>query len=133
MSDDEIERLVAELRTMLVQNGFGWAAEQAEQCLPPEASPAYLARALIQAAESVTVDLADAEITMLKVLGVGDVDFKPDLDSTVDGGGAVQRRDGFSLAGIERLHGSQRLMALEDLAGQREAFDKLRAGFDGID
>lgn len=54
MEEEEVERLVAELRETLHQTGFGWAAEQAERALPTDAAGRIVAHALLDAVEAVT-------------------------------------------------------------------------------
>ncbi len=131
MDDEDLERMVADLRAMLVENGFGWAAEQAEQGLPPEASMRSVALALIQATESVTVDLAQAELAALEGLGVEDIDFKPPPEEATEAD-APRARTIIPEAGADRLRGPSRRKVLEDLANRRAIFDELRENLDGV-
>lgn len=123
--------MVADLRALLIENGFGWAAEQAEQGLPPEVSMMTVALALIQATESVTVDLAEAEIVALDGLGVEDIDFKPPPEEAAETDGPRARAI-ISEAGADRLRGPFRRKVLEDLANRRAIFDELRESLNGV-
>jgi hypothetical protein len=130
MDEEEIERLIADLRTMLIVRGFGWAAAQAEMGVFSDANRYWVAQALIDAAESVTVDLAEVEIRMLDRLEVEDVEFKPDDDDDSDSDiGSVpprheSRDDPLGLT--ENLRGEERRAVLQDLATRRSVFIELR-------
>lgn len=129
MSDEEIDELIGTLRAMLVGAGFGWVVEQAQAGLLPGAERIHVARSLIDAAEAVTVELADAEIRTLEVLDVGSVDFQPD----VEGDGAIEAGrdgpDGYDPA--DHVSGDRRRGVLREVVNQRSAFAELRRGLDG--
>jgi hypothetical protein len=127
MDDREIDALIAELRRMLDEDGFGWAREQAEGALPPATPPRSMALALIAAAESVTVDLARSELAMLDSFGTEEIHFRPDLGADPDGDGPVPP------APSDRLRGAERQAALRILAEQGEAFARLRRQVDERD
>lgn len=132
MDDEEIEKTIIELRNLLDDHGFGWAREQAEATFDPGWNRRWLAHALIDAAETVTVDLAEAETVMLDLFGTDEVSFKHDEDAdsemaafVVDGSDAVDGKG-------DRLRGPQRREALKDLIGKRYAFQMLKARLDGL-
>src|SRR5690606_18090818 len=85
MEEEEIERLIAELRAMLRETGFGWVAEQAEAALRPATSHRAVALALLDAAGARTVDLAQAELAAIRQLEVEEVISKPDREGNSDG------------------------------------------------
>lgn len=131
MEDQEVEQLIAELRILLDTNGFGWAREEAESSLDPAWPSRWLARALIVAAETVTVDLALAELAMIKTFDT-EVEFKPDDTAgpdgdtfVVDGSAAFAQRPP-----PDRLRGPQRRQALEGVASVRRSFEELKARLD---
>lgn len=134
MSDEEVERLIAELREMLFRKGFGWAAIEAEESLYPTVAPRTRALALIAAAEIVTVDLAAVEMAADDSLGGEGVRFKPDeAGQDNDDDDATGLRD---LRGVdfepEPLLGSQRRAVLSDLSARRQVFTALRSRLDGL-
>lgn len=135
MEDDEVERLIAELREMLRKKGFGWAEEQALAALQP-ASPAHMvAHALIDAAETVTVDLAQAEIASLREIGVEDIVFEvdPDADGDSDGSGRVlDESKTISVDEGNWLRGQERKAALEVMSGYAHVFAELRVRLNGV-
>lgn len=140
MEDEEVERLIAELREALRQTGFGWAAEQAEAALPADAPARIVAHALVNAAETVTVDLAQAEIASVRQLGVEEIVFK--VDPGADGGGfdADGDIDGRALDGSRAtaadegigLRGQQRRAALEVMPDYARDFAILRERLNGL-
>ncbi len=133
MEDQEIDGLIAVLRAMMARNGFGWAADEAEAGLYATAGRRARARALIDAAEGVTVDLAEVEIRMLDRLGAEEVLFKPDPDAG-DGerpSGPLEEDGDFALGDRDRLRGQRRRAALAQLASQRAMFEELRGRLDG--
>lgn len=132
MDDEEIEQLIDKLRALLDEHGFGWAREQAEGALDPAWHRRRLARALIDAAEVVTVDLAEAEIAMLDRFGTDDIYFKPDDEAEPDGEVFVDDERTPTSVKIERLRGPQRRGILKNLASQRHVFQELRGQLDGI-
>lgn len=132
MNDDEIDALIANLRVMLNENGFGWAREQAEASIDQTWHPRWLAHALLDAAESVTVDLAEAELVVLNGFGVEDVTFERDGDADPDGDTIVPEGRAEYSEGIDRLRGFQRREALLGLVGMRETFQTLRVEINGI-
>lgn len=135
MEDDEIERLIAELREMLHQAGFGWAEEQAQAALSP-ASPAHIvAHALIDAAETVTVDLAQAEIASLRELRVEEIVFRVDPDAdgdSYDGERIVDELKAIIGDGGSWLRGQERRAALEVMSGYAHVFAELRVRLNGL-
>lgn len=140
MEDEEVERLIAELRETLRQTGFGWAAEQAEAALPPDANARIIAHALVNAAENVTVDLAQVEIASVRQLGVEEIVFK--VDPGADGGGTESDGDGdgrvldrpraTAVAEGNWLRGQQRRATLEVMAGYAQEFAALRKRLNGF-
>ncbi|QIR84908.1 hypothetical protein [Paracoccus sp. AK26] len=133
MEDDEIENLIVGLRTLLDDNGFGWAREQAEAALDPGWQRRWLARALLDAAESVTVDLAQAELAMLETLGTDEVDFEPDGSVDVDGAIVVAAERGSASEMIDQPRGALRRKTIQELASKRYAFQMLREQLGSID
>jgi hypothetical protein len=136
MDDREIERLIADLREMMTKAGFGWAVEQAELGVAHNGTQVERAKALIDAAEGVTVDLAAVELRALDGLSVGDIRFESDdLDAdAVDDSGDRALTDGIRRVPpdeIERPEGLARRVLLSELAGQRMVFDELRSSLDG--
>jgi hypothetical protein len=132
LEEEEIEELVAELRTLLDTNGFGWAREEAESSVDPAWQPRQLARALVAAAETVTVGLAQAELSTTEIFGK-EVEFKPDEGAepdgdalVVDGGAEFSQR-----APVDRLRGPQRRQVLENLNDLSASFKELRERLDG--
>lgn len=132
MEDAEIEELIAELRSLLNTNGFGWAREEAESSVNPAWHPRWLARALLVAAESVTIDLADAELAMTQILGT-EVDFKLDDGAAPDGDEFVAHgsADFPHRSPVDRLRGPQRRQTLENLTALRASFEELKERLDG--
>tara|TARA_R110002124_G_scaffold16882_7_gene71441 strand:- start:7886 stop:8287 length:402 start_codon:yes stop_codon:yes gene_type:complete len=126
MGDDEIEELIAAVSSLLDANGFGWAREQAEAGLDPRWHRRWLARALIDASESVTVDLAQAELDVLSTFGADDVHFKPDDGADPDGDAFVTSESTQVAKTIETLNGPERRETLQRLAGMRLEFQILR-------
>jgi hypothetical protein len=135
VEDDEVERLIAELREMLRKTGFGWAEEQAQAALPP-ASPAHIvAQALIDAAETVTVDLAQAEIASLLELEVDEIVFKVDLDADGDSDGSGRVLDESKAMSVDEgnwLRGQERKAALGVMSRYADVFAQLRVWLNGI-
>jgi hypothetical protein len=86
MGNEEIQRLITELRIMLVENGFGWIADEAEADLMPIVALKTRALALIDAVEGATTHLAEVELSALAALDVEDIDFEPDEEVFPDGG-----------------------------------------------
>ncbi len=134
MDEAEIERLIADLRKMLVLRGFGWAANEAEEALYPGVASRTRALALIAAAEGVTVDLADVEVGLIKGFVSEDIGFKPDdadtkiMDDAVDQAGKRQ-----PLSEDNELRGGARTAVLLDLRAHRKTFLELRRRLDGFD
>lgn len=137
MDKDEIERLIADLRAMMIETGFRWALEQAEFSLEPAADLVARAIALIDAAEGVTVDLAEAELRTLDGLRVEDIQLKPDDDDGLEGEfngdevavTQVARRASFADADGPR--GLQRRAVLQNLVARRAMFENLRRSLGG--
>ena len=133
MNDEEVERLITELREMLFRKGFGWAAVEAEESLYPTVTPRTRALALITAAEIVTVDLAAVEMAADDVLGGEGVRFKPDQAGRDNDEDAFTQRDrGAADFEAEPLLGPQRRAVLADLSGRRRVFTVLRSRLDGL-
>lgn len=132
MEDEEVEELITELRALLDINGFGWAREEAESSVDSAWHPRRLARALVVAAEAVTIDLAEAELAMTRIFGT-EVDFKPDEGADPDGDALVaDGPDGFPhRAPVDRLRGTERRQMLENLAVLRASFEELKVRLDG--
>jgi hypothetical protein len=140
VNEEEIDRLIVELRALLRETGFAWAGEQAEAALSSDSSSYWIARALIDAAEAVTAELAGIEAAATRVLGVDEIIFKRDPD--VDGDGGDEAGDGDrgvapgSIAevpdGGDRLRGPQRRAAIQTMAGYSSAFAELRGRLDGL-
>lgn len=142
MDDREIERLIADLREMMTKAGFGWAVEQAELGVAHNGTQVERAKALIDAAEGVTVDLAAVELRALDGLSVEDIRFESDdLDAdgdadadAVDDSGDRALTEGIRRVPpgeIERPEGLARRVLLRELAGQRMVFGELRSSLDG--
>lgn len=132
MNEGEIERLIAELRAMLRETGFGWAAEQSEAAMWPATSNRAVAHALIDAAEAVTVDLAQAELAAIRLLKVDEIVFKPDPDS--DGDGRSLKDDTASIGrdDSDRLSGEHRRATLDAMPEYAPMFAELRKHLDGL-
>lgn len=133
MEDEEVEELVSQLREMMDANGFAWAREEAEAVVEPHWQRRWLARALLDAAQSVTVDLAEAELSMFKTFDA-EVEFEPDDGAAPDGDVlAADSEDARQAVDKpERLRGQQRRQAVEQLAGLRAHFDELRGRLDDL-
>jgi hypothetical protein len=136
MSDEEIDDLIAKLQAMLNRNGFGYAAEEAEDGLYATVGRRARALALIDAAEGVTVDLADMELRVLDRLEAEELVFAPDLDDefgeSVRAQGAGDVGD-LESGGADRLRGPQRRAFVTELAASRGVFRDLRRRLDGED
>ncbi|MBX9717574.1 MAG: hypothetical protein K2X36_01870 [Microbacteriaceae bacterium] len=133
MEDGEVEELISQLREMMNAHGFAWARGEAEAAVEPHWQRIWLARALLDAAQSVTVDLAQAELSMLETFDA-EVEFELDDNSALDGDvlaadvvGAQQATDQ-----PERLGGPQRRRTIEELARLHGYFDELRGRLDGV-
>jgi hypothetical protein len=134
MSDDEIDELIERLRAMLIRAGFGSTVEEAEHGLYPTAGRRARALALIDAAEGVTVDLADIELRVLDRLGAEEVVFRRDNEDQVDDPSRVSGTgDAADTAayGEDRLRGPQRRGFLTQIAARRGVFRELRRRLDG--
>lgn len=140
MNEEEIERLIVELRAMLRETGFAWAGEDAEAALSYDASSYWIARALIDAAEAVTTELAGIEATATRLIGVEEMIFKSDPDADGDGGyEAGDDERGLAPGSIpelsdgdDRLRGPQRRAAILAMAEYTSAFAELRGRLDGL-
>lgn len=133
MEEEEVEELISQLREMMDANGFAWAREEAEVAVEPHWQRRWLARALLDAAQSMTVDLADAERSMIQALDA-EVEFEPDDGAAPDGEVVAADLEDVSRTTDrpERLRGQQRRQTIESLAGLRGYFDELRGRLDGI-
>jgi GNAT superfamily N-acetyltransferase len=133
MEEGEVEELISLLREMMDANGFAWAREEAEAAVEPRWQRRWLARALLDAAQSVTVDLAEAELSMFKTFGA-EVQFERDDGAVPDGEiVAADLEDARQATDQpERLSGQQRRQTVEKLADLRGYFDELRERLDGI-
>lgn len=133
MDDEEIEQLIADLRQLLFRKGFAWAAIEAEDSLNSMVASRTRALALITAAESVTVDLADAELAADDVFGGGSIRFEPDDTERPDDEEPLSLRDREALdVGPLPPSGPQRREVLVELAAHREVFAALRSHLDGL-
>lgn len=144
MEDEEVQRLVYELRASLRETGFGWAVEQAEASLSADAPSRIVAHVLIDAAEAVTVELAQAELATIKRLGVEEIVFMtdPGADSGPEGadegnGGDYGRpiymvETGVPAADGDRLRGQQRRAALDSMPTYSATFAELRERLRGV-
>lgn len=121
MDEEEIERLIADLRELLEKHGFAWLIEEATAGGLEERSRSQVAHALIDAAEGVTVDLAQAELAALKGLRVEEIIFKPDEAEFT----AALEGDRY------RVRGEERRAALERQSVLAETFAQLRGQLDG--
>lgn len=131
MDDEEIEGLIAALQAMLDDNGFSWARQQAEAALDPGWHRRWFARALLDAAENVTVDLAQVELAVLSGLGTDDVNFKPDDGADPDGDTFLPEERSEFAERIDMLRGPERRETLQRLARMRDEFRMLRAQLNG--
>lgn len=133
MEEGEVEELISQLREMMDANGFAWAREEAEVAVEPHWQRRWLARALLDAAQSVTVDLAEAELSMFKTFDA-EVQFERDDGAVPDGEiVAADLEDARQATDqLERLSGQQRRQTVEKLADLRGYFDELRERLDGI-
>jgi len=75
MEEDEIDALIADLSSQLIEYGFAWALEEVEAGLSLEADQRRVAIALVEAVESVTSDLARMELAIPEALKVKEVEF----------------------------------------------------------
>ena len=134
MDDEEIERLIAELRELLFRKGFGWAAVEAEDSLNSTATPRTRALALITAAEIVTVDLAEVELVVDDAFDNGDFRFEPDdTDQSDDEEVPNQRYHKDLEVGSPSAPGPERRELLLKLAAHRQVFTSIRSLLDGVD
>ena len=133
MDNEEIERLIFELRALLLEGGFQWALEQSDAAAFPDRGRRQMAHDLIDLAETVTVDLAASEIAALDGLGVEDLEFKPDDEGgdLVDVDAAFRATDDDRDARY-RVRGQQRRTQLEQLTRYAPAFRELRSRVDGL-
>ena len=131
MDDEEIEVWIGVLRGMLDENGFSWARQQAEAALHPGWHRRWLARALLDAAENITVDLAQVELAVSSGLGTDDFGFKPDDGADPDGDAFVPEQRSEFTERIDMLRGPERRETLHRLAGMRDEFEMLRALLNG--
>lgn len=133
MDDEQIEQLITDLRQLLFRKGFAWAAIEAEDSLYSMVALRTRALALINAAESVTVDLADAELAADYVFGGGGIRFEPDETERPDDEEPLSPRDREALdVGPLPPSGPQRREVLVELAAHREVFAALRRHLDGL-
>jgi hypothetical protein len=133
MDDEEVEELISQLREMMDAKGFAWARDEAEAVVEPHWQRRWLARALLDAAQSVTVDLAEAELSMFKTFDA-EVEFEPDDGAAPDGDVLVADSEDVrqAVGQPERLRGQQRRHTVEQLAKLRGHFDELRGRLDGL-
>ena len=141
---DEVEegRILAELRAMLQETGFSWIAEQAEAALWPGSSDRAIVLALIDAAEAVTVDLAQAELDTMRLLEVDEIVFEsdpdPDPDPDPDGDGGDGRHFEPTQARKDlddnvRIREDLRRTTLSGMSQYMKVFEELRVRLDGLD
>jgi hypothetical protein len=133
MGETEIERLIADLREMLARQGFGWAVDEAEEELYIGVASRTRALALIEAAEGVTVDLADIEVRLINEFVSENIKFNSDQADPETDAGTDQARVRQSLSEKDELQGPTRTTVLLDLASHRETFLSLRRRLDGFD
>lgn len=125
MDEEEIEILIDKFRNLLNSHGFGWACEQAEAAHRPLQDRRALALSLLNAAETVTVHLAEMEISMLDTFG-GEVNFEaddkgyPDPEEIKAPESSDQRRT------FDRMPSIRRREFLNELVRKRATFQKLR-------
>lgn len=133
MEEKEIEELISQLREMMDASGFIWARVEAEAAVEPYWPRRWLARALLDAAQSVTVDLAEAELSLFETFDA-EVEFERDDGAAPDGEvlAADFERARQATEQPERLRGQQRRQAVEKLARQSGYFDELRGMLNGI-
>lgn len=133
MEEGEVEELISQLREMMDANGFAWAREEAEAAVEPHWQRRWLARALLDAAQSVTVDLAEVELSMFDTFDA-EVEFERDDGAAPDGEVVAADLEDARQATDqpERLRGQRRRETVETLAGLRRYFDELRGRLDGI-
>lgn len=132
MDDEEIEQLIADLRELLFRKGFGWAAVEAEASFNSMVAPRTRALALITAAEIVTVDLADIELSIGDSFFGRGIHFEPDDMDRPDDEEALSLRDRKAFDVESYLSsGPERRRALSELAAHRQVFDLLRSHLDG--
>lgn len=132
MDEEDILKLIAELRAQLSQNGFEWALEQAEASVPPEASSIRLAYALVTAAEAATVGLADVESAAVEGLSVEDIQFKADEGSVLDGEDTFARLSDGSDQRLIDLRGPQRRAVIAELQRLAPMFRQLKEDLNGL-
>lgn len=125
MNEAEIEVLIYDLQRVLSQSEFSWAAEAAVQNRSPTDSRASVALALLQAIESVTVDLADVEAAMLERLDVESVDFQPSYEDAADVGTEGRSGEAF-VEETSRMRGPLRSATIRELASLRSVFTEFR-------
>lgn len=133
MEEGEVEELISQLREMMDANGFDWARQEAEAAVEPHWQRSWLARALLDAAQSATIDLAEAELSMFETFRI-EVEFERDDDAAPDGEVVAADLEDARQATdqSERLRGQRRRQTVEKLAGLRGSFDELRERLDGL-
>ena len=120
---------------MLEESGFGWLAEQAAAALPRWAADRAIARALIDAAEAATVDLAHAELMSIQTLQVDQIVFKQDHDAegySEIGPAFEQIKESSVVDDTDRVRGRRRRVALEGMTNYATAFAALRDSLDDL-
>jgi hypothetical protein len=125
MDDEEIEQIIAKFRNLLNSHGFGWAREQAEATHDTTRDRCELAHSLLNAAETVTVHLAEMELSMLGAFR-GEVDFEADGKGYLDADEIEAPESSEERRKFDRVRGSQRRELLNELSEKRAAFQKLR-------
>ena len=135
MNDEEVTRLTDDLRSMLEETGFGWLAAQAGAALPRGATDREIARALIDAAEAATVDLAHAELISIRTLQVDQIVYNPDPDAEgyrEDRSEFRQAKESSAVDDNDRARGQLRLATLERMTEYTDSFVSLRAELDDL-
>lgn len=132
MDDKEIEQLIVDLQQLLFRMGFAWAAIEAEDSLYSIVAPRTRALALIAAAESVTVDLADTELAANVLFGSEEISFEADDTEQPDGEESLGLREREALdVGPLPPSGLQRREMLLELAAHRDVFSVTRSYLNG--
>ncbi|HHV67769.1 hypothetical protein [Brucella intermedia] len=125
MNEAEIEALISDLQRVLSQSEFSWVADAALQNRSPTDSRALVALALLQAIESVTVDLAEVEAAVLERLDVEGVDFQPSYEDAADVGTDGRTGEAF-VEETSRMRGPLRSATIRELASLRSVFTEFR-------
>lgn len=85
----------------------------------------------IDAAETVTVDLAEVELSILDAFDIDDLDFKTDEGADSGDDGIATFESATVSRQADRLRGAQRREVLTKQSRGRDAFQKLRDQLNG--